>query len=71
MVSMTISSCNRYLVVADCSSNIVLWEHLKNKWNEYCKLPRYNSAPTSVSIQPKRLFLVVAYADQKVNVKLT
>lgn len=67
VISMTISSCNKYLVIADCLSNIIIWENKNSQWIRYCKLPKCSSIPTTVGIQPKRLLLVVAYADQKVN----
>lgn len=67
---MTASSCNKYLVVADCVSNIAVWENRNDKWFTYCKLPKYSCIPTSVGIHPKRLHLVVAYADQKVRCNL-
>lgn len=61
------SACSKYLAVADAQSNIAVWENRSNKWIKHCKLPKYNSPLTCMSIQPKGLFLVVAYADQKVK----
>lgn len=64
---MVTSPCNKYMVVADCLSNVVIWENKNNKWIKYCKLPKYDSLPTGIGIQAKSLLLVVAYADQKVK----
>lgn len=64
---MTTSPCNKYLVVADCLSNIVIWENAINTWKKYCKLPKYECVPTSIGVQPNTLLLIVTYSDQKVR----
>lgn len=64
---MVCSSCNKYLAIADCSSNIGIWKNENSKWIQYCRLPKYKCIPTTIGIQSKQLLLVVAYADQKVK----
>lgn len=64
---LAVSADNRYLVAADIASNIMVWiNHGKKIWEKHCKLPKYKSAPTGISVQPRSAILVVVYANQKV-----
>lgn len=64
---LTCSSCGKYLVAGDVQSSIAVWIKKGYKWEKYCKLPKYNSAPTALSMQPQTTILVVVYADKKVE----
>nr|CAI5842239.1 unnamed protein product [Callosobruchus analis] len=60
------SSCSKYIVVGDSSSNIVIMTSKNKQWEPYCKLPKYKYPPTAMAIHPKTLFLVVSYSDSKI-----
>ncbi|KAL3276043.1 hypothetical protein HHI36_020772 [Cryptolaemus montrouzieri] len=64
---LLVSDDGNYLVAADCSSNIVVWQRNRNKsWGFYCKLPLYSCAPTAINLHPKSSDIIVVYADNKI-----
>uniref|UniRef100_A0A2M4AAQ6 Putative u3 small nucleolar rna-associated protein 4 n=1 Tax=Anopheles triannulatus TaxID=58253 RepID=A0A2M4AAQ6_9DIPT len=68
-----VSQCNRYLVCADRSSSIVVFERtvtptislISGTWKRSISLPRYMHPPTAIAIQPGKTRLAVAFADHK------
>lgn len=65
---LLVSSCGKYLIVADTTSNILVfvWNQKKNEWFNHCKLPKYKNPPTSMNIHPLTSNLVVVYSDSKI-----
>lgn len=65
---LTVSLDNKYLIAGDVEGTIMVWVNNTNsRWEKHCKLPKYKSAPTSISVQPHSPIMVVVYANQKVN----
>ncbi|XP_049296026.1 U3 small nucleolar RNA-associated protein 4 homolog [Anopheles funestus] len=66
----TVSNCNSYLVCADLSSSIVVFERTAKsaKWKRSISLPRYQVPPTAIAIQPGKTRLAVAFPDHKLFV---
>ena len=66
--NLCLSPCNKYLIVADLASNVVVWRRASDvaKWILHYKLPKYNCVPNALAVHPTNGFLVIAYSDQKV-----
>ncbi|GLV34548.1 lethal (3) 72Dn [Carabus blaptoides fortunei] len=63
---LKVSTCGRYVVIADAQSNIVAFHLTRNNCTHHCTLPRYACPPTALGIHPKLCNLLVVYADHKI-----
>ncbi|KAL1517504.1 hypothetical protein ABEB36_001261 [Hypothenemus hampei] len=63
---LTVSTCGKYLVIADAKSNITVFKYTKDGYSFLVKLPKYQASPTALSVNSTTGCLVVAYADYKV-----
>lgn len=59
-----VSPCGAYLIISD-ARNIVIWNLVNSEWKSYVKLPKYDGFLTALAVQPKSLYLIAAYNDNK------
>lgn len=64
---LTVSNCGKYLAVADCRSNIVVYRHTKDGYSFHLKLPRSQIPSTAIAVNSLTRCIIVAYADNSVS----
>lgn len=62
---ISLSDCNKYLVLASLCNNISVWNVKRNKWTFSKVLPKYSSPATSINIRQSAPVLVVSFSDNK------